>query len=69
MKYRRSNVRKRYACSTGDGYEAGDKEEFVTYVQKRGVPISIEIDAGHKRQGKLKETANPLDTMWFILNT
>jgi hypothetical protein len=81
MKYRRPNVRDKYACSIED-FEDAEKEALQNYMQHRGFQrpldvwlnniqaiLEIKIDAGCKWEEELLHKAYPPDAVEFIVHT
>lgn len=81
MKYRRPNVRDKYACSIED-FDGAEKEALQKYMQHRGFQrpldvwlnnikaiLEIKIDAGCKWEKVLLQKAYPHDATEFIVHT
>lgn len=81
MKYRRPNVRDKYACSIED-FDGAEKEALQKYMQHRGFQrpldvwlnnikaiLEIKIDAGCKWEKVLLQKAYPPDAAEFIVHT
>lgn len=81
MKYRRPNVRDKYACSIED-FDGIDKEALQKYMQQRGFQrpldvwlnnikamLEIKIDAACKWEEELLQKAYPPDASEFIVHT
>lgn len=81
MKYRRPNVRDKYACSIED-FDGAEKDELQKYMRQKGFQrpldvwlnnikamLEIKIDAGCKWEKVLMQKAYPPDAAEFIVHT
>ncbi|ELR09756.1 hypothetical protein VC83_01180 [Pseudogymnoascus destructans] len=82
MKYRSSNMYKRFCPETFEDYSADDREELLKYVRGKDFekPIDVwfdniramlelEMDPGGKWMEEIRKRAYPADAEWFVHHT
>ena len=82
MKYRSSNMHKRFYHETFEDYTADDREQLLEYVREKGFdkPIDVwfdnikailelEMDPGGEWMKEIRKRAYPADAEWFVHHT
>ncbi|KFY18030.1 hypothetical protein V492_00195 [Pseudogymnoascus sp. VKM F-4246] len=82
MKYRSSNMHRRFHHETPEGYSADDREGLLKYMRKKGFrrPIDVwfdnikamlelKMDPKGEWMNEIRKRAYPDDAEWFILHT